>query len=338
MDLSLAASIPKEQSFAFDVDQIMGYYQGTGTKHTEPVGRNSRHFSPTPYFSTSSHHHHHGSQMKSHPGLTQGHAPLPRRPRQGKNTSPTPNTTFSTVSTLVPAQPSLFPSNQDGTDSGYYSTPLIDPFATPGSASVGGTDSQSHPSPTSSEGSVNMYQNPFSSSLWGLPTSLDNDEWMLYMQSGGGGAGTNGAGNNQLSMNMKPDVLGQKSASAMFDPMSDLNSTSLFDQGNLGLSDNTSRPSRMHPLAQSLTRNDLMGENGMEPKGQNNTSVAETSQPMNVDVFSPTANKLPTTSNSSPNQSLMASQPQTQDYDFLLGSMGSMGNMSNMSLSQQIPQ
>lgn len=345
VDLSLAASIPKEQSFAFDVDQIMGYYQGTGPKHTEPMGRNSRHFSPTPYFSTSSHHHH-GSHMRSHPGLTQGHAPLPRRPRQGKNTSPTPSTTFSSASALVPAQPSLFPS-QDGADSGYYSTPLIDPFATPGSASVGAdSQSQSHPSPTSSEGSVNMYQNPFSSSLWGLPTSLDNDEWMLYMQSGGGGVnGINGSGGNQLPMNMKPDALGQKGSNAMFDPMSDLNSTSLFDQSSLGLSDNASRSGRMHPLAQSLTRNDLIGEN-MGPKGQNNTSGPETSQAMNVDVFSPTANKLPTSSNSSPNQSLMTPQSQTQDYDFLLSSMGSMGSMGslgnmgsmNMSLLQQIPQ
>lgn len=189
-----------------------------------------------------------------------------------------------------------------------------------------------------------MYQNPFSSSLWGLPTSLDSDEWMLYMQSGGGGVngvnGVNGSGNNKLPVNMKPDALGQKGSNAMFDPMSDLNSTSLFDQGSLGLSDNGSRSGRMHPLAQSLTRNDLIGEN-MGPKGQDNTSGPGTSQAMNVDMFSPTSNKLPASSNTSPNLSLMApQQAQTQDYDFLLGSMGSMGNIGsmNMSLSQQIPQ
>ncbi|KAG0358569.1 hypothetical protein BGZ54_010367, partial [Gamsiella multidivaricata] len=52
-------TIPKEQSFAFDVNQIMGYYQAPGIRHAEPMGRNSRHFSPTPYFSPGSPHHNH---------------------------------------------------------------------------------------------------------------------------------------------------------------------------------------------------------------------------------------------------------------------------------------
>ncbi|KAG0331969.1 hypothetical protein BG004_001434, partial [Podila humilis] len=336
MGLSIAASIPKDQSFAFDVDQIMGYYQGNGAKHTEPMGRNSRHFSPTPYFS-SSHHHPGQGHLKSHPGLTQGHAPLPRRPRQGKNTSPTPSTSYVTAPSVAPAQPPIFPSSQEDADPGHHAMPLIDPFATPGSATVGADTQQPQPSPTSSDGSVNMYQNPFSSSLWGLPTSLDNDEWMLYMQGGGGGNSSHGQGNNgQIPVKSnKSSLTAGTNTNDMFDPMSVLNSTSLFDQNNLGLSDNFPRAGRLHPLAQSLTRNDLISGTNLETKGQIVSSERETSESMSVDMFTPTNDTRSTPSaNTSPvrqTQTMAQGSTHAQDYDFLLGNIGNMGTIGSMS-------
>ncbi|KAF9272810.1 hypothetical protein BGZ68_002077 [Mortierella alpina] len=229
--------IPKEQLFAFDVDQIMGYYQAPGIRHAEPQGRNSRHFSPTPYFSPTSPHHAQ-NQVRSHPGLTQGHAPLPRRPRQAKNTSVSPGSSISGAASSGPmtsishGSQSMFSTSQaDSMATGmasaneFYSTPLTDPFATPGSATIVNNLQQHQSQPqqqqqqqtqlqtaASSGGSINLYQNPFSSTVWNLPTSMDNDEWILYMQSGGAagsGLDANGlpvSGNTSSGINNNQNI------------------------------------------------------------------------------------------------------------------------------------
>ncbi|KAF9960769.1 hypothetical protein BGZ72_005934 [Mortierella alpina] len=293
MDISMVASIPKEQTFAFDVDQIMGYYNGTGAKHAEPMGRNSRHFSPTPYFSPAAGHHHYSQvQLKTHPGLTQGHSPLPRRPRQGKATPPSPSGSISVSSspaTATTPTSGFFPC-LDGTSMGNSAAPsqninaTIDPFAEPGSATLvtGGQQDMAD-----SEASLNMYQNPFSSSLWGLPTSLDNDEWMLYMQNGGA--------NGQAAMDLgidAPSHLGGNSSNtnngsnngsrgidsfSKVEPrmFADMNSGSNADQNMSCNGSQSGLGSRMHPLAQSLTRNDLLGAD--DHSGIINTSLASTS-------------------------------------------------------------
>ncbi|KAG0205440.1 hypothetical protein BGX28_002970 [Mortierella sp. GBA30] len=301
MDISMVTSIPKEQSFAFDVDQIMGYYQGTGAKHAEPMGRNSRHFSPTPYFSPAAGHLHHYSQvqMKSHPGLTQGHSPLPRRPRQGKNTSPSPSASgslsASSISVSTPTS-GFFPC-LDGTNVGVNAvqtanvTAAIDPFAAPGSATVATGAQQS---PVESEAPLNIYQNPFSSSLWGLPTSLDNDEWMLYMQSGGAnnqnamdlgidGQSNVAMGNNGNGSNSMNESNGIKAEGEAFRSLTDMTSVQLSDQNSVNINSSNSTPSsRMHPLAQSLTRNDLLGaddHHGGMINSMSTSSAASTSIP-----------------------------------------------------------
>ncbi|KAG0223681.1 hypothetical protein BGX31_008375 [Mortierella sp. GBA43] len=282
--LSTGSTTPKEQTYAYDIDQIMGYYHGAGPRHAEPMGRNSRHFSPTPYFSPSAnHHHHHQSQtpMKSHPGLSQGHAPLPRRPRHGKNTSPSPGvSSVSLVSSSAgPSQTNgFFPCLQETAaaigagatlnNSTVSNTPsnanaLLDPFATPGSATVTGANgmqqsamdnSQQRQQQQQQQQSLNLYQNPFSSSLWGLPTSMDTDEWMLYVQNSGAGQG--GAmdlsvdDQGSTSSSVSSGSVGStpiKSEPSMFGPLGDLNAT-LLDQST-----------RPHPLAQSMSRSDLFG-------------------------------------------------------------------------------
>ncbi|KAF9904802.1 hypothetical protein EC991_002306 [Linnemannia zychae] len=194
LDLLQSNLVPKEQSFAFDVDQIMGYYQAPGIRHAEPTGRNSRHFSPTPYFSPVSPHHAQ-NQVRPHPGLTQGHAPLPRRPRQTKNTSPTPGSIMSsgsitsTLSSNNPATSIYAPATSVDavvpSDSNFFNSPLIDPFAAPGSASM--VDGLPTISPESGQtnGGIALYHNPFAATLWNSPASMDNDEWIMYMQSGG---------------------------------------------------------------------------------------------------------------------------------------------------------
>ncbi|KAF9957600.1 hypothetical protein BGZ72_001639 [Mortierella alpina] len=320
--------IPKEQSFAFDVDQIMGYYQAPGIRHAEPQGRNSRHFSPTPYFSPTSPHHAQ-NQVRSHPGLTQGHAPLPRRPRQAKNTSVSPGSSVSGVASSGPMTSlsnggqSVFSTSQAesmaagmASSHGFYSTPLTDPFATPGSATIVNNLQQQHqPQPqqqvrsqtgAESGGSLNMYQNPFSSTVWNLPTSMDNDEWILYMQSGGAvGSGldanglptmgntsngnTNNSGNSGNSNNHNnnnsgasdTDNIQVKMENGLFKSIGDHTNTSplLLDNNavNLGSmnanSSNSALGNRMHPLAQSLTRNDLLDVVGPMTSGSRTGSV-----------------------------------------------------------------
>ncbi|KAF9377587.1 hypothetical protein CPC16_011752 [Podila verticillata] len=271
--LSAAYPIPKEESFAFDVDQIMGYYQGNATRHAEPKGRNGRHFSPTPYFSPDApHHSSHGHSSSRHPGLIQGHSPLPRRPRQTKNTSPSPGglasnplaTPMSSSGSSTSIGNNVYTSLvSDATaaavgvvDPNYYSTTPTDPFATPGSATIVDSQGQQQPQPqqqhrpspdrsTKPEGDNPTFdnqdfQNPFSSTLWNLPTSTDNEEWMLYMQNGGAGSG------KMEHPTAKPE---KGSVSGMMDENS---------VGGLVRSNSLTNRMHSHPLAQSLTRNELL--------------------------------------------------------------------------------
>ncbi|KAF8982571.1 hypothetical protein BGZ46_001036 [Entomortierella lignicola] len=293
-------AIPKEQSFAFDVNQIMGYYQAPGSKHHEPQGRNSRHFSPTPYFSPVSPHHGQ-NQMRHHPGLIQGHTPLPRRPRQTKNTSPTPNgaVPLSKNNQAGPVYSGTTPSETVvATNPNFYSTPppttplAIDPYAAPGSATVlvnhgdlQHTPVDSTPSPSAATGPL-VYQNPFSSTLWSLPTSMDNDEWMLYMQNGG----TSGQGGQAIPISERsnntattPSTTSSTTTNTTTTNTTNNNnstnsnsgSKALSDHGSPTLLDNTSvntnnlnsgntanNRMHIHPLAQSLTRNDLLSGTG----------------------------------------------------------------------------
>ncbi|KAF9187190.1 hypothetical protein BGZ50_002047 [Haplosporangium sp. Z 11] len=359
-DISMVASIPKEQTFAFDVDQIMGYYQGSGSgaKRMEPTGRNSRHFSPTPYFSPTAAHHHHllQNQMKTHPGLTQGHAPLPRRPRQGKNTSPspivptssTPNSAPTSASSTTPTS-GFFPSTQEisaPTKPTSNANSQIDPFAAPGTATV----PAGAQSPAESDSSFNsLYQNPFSSSLWGLPTSMDNEEWMLYMQNGG----ANGQNNMDLSvdghntaMTGSNDSESIKTEPGMFDQLSDLSSSSLMDHSGIGMdinntaNNNSGSSGILHPLAQSLTRNELMS-GGAQTSMINTSTIAVTSIPDTPSSMTSTAPNIPLADNSfSTSSSIPTSAPsavihtghqqqvdadqamsgaQSSGYDFFLG-------------------
>ncbi|KAF9989356.1 hypothetical protein BGZ75_006645 [Mortierella antarctica] len=377
MDISMVASIPKDQTFAFDVDQIMGYYNGTGAKHAEPMGRNSRHFSPTPYFSPAAGHHHYSQvQLKTHPGLTQGHSPLPRRPRQGKVTPPSPSGSISVSSSPATATATtptsgFFPC-LDGTSMGSSTAPTqnmnatIDPFAEPGSATLATGGQQDV---ADSEVSLNMYQNPFSSSLWGLPTSLDNDEWMLYMQNGGANGQTAmdlgvDAPNNQggINSNMNNGInSGSRSIDhfnkvepRMFASVPDMNSGSNTDQNMNSNSSQSALGSHMHPLAQSLTRNDLMGAddhsgiiNTSSTSSSLNTSIADAS-PMTssaiVESSSAALSSIPVSSavtsvstilsggQHQPTHLLSTHQP--SGYEFFLGGAGGMA----VQQQQQQPQ
>ncbi|KAG0043639.1 hypothetical protein BGZ83_011188, partial [Gryganskiella cystojenkinii] len=318
MDLSTqnAMAIPKEQNFAFDVDQIMGYYQAPGIRndHAESLGRNSRHFSPTPYFSP----HHAPNQIRPHPGLSQGHAPLPRRPRQVKNTSPSPAGSISSgnsstgligpgnPSTIFTTTPTADLTLVGASDPSYFTSAQIDPFAAPGSATVvgGPLQPQSQQQQPQSTGEVDtnfaIYQNPFSSTLWNLPTSMDNEEWMLYMQNGGtsgvtsgpNSAGASGAGatsggvipNGNLSRsnsnsgntsvpgsvnNSSSNGLSNATNSAttaiklenqsVFKSTSELNALDSSAALNKAVMSNRMHT---HPLAQSVTRGELLGRGG----------------------------------------------------------------------------
>ncbi|KAG0310519.1 hypothetical protein BGZ99_000332, partial [Dissophora globulifera] len=285
MDVATASVIPKEQSFAFDVDQIMGYYQGSAAKHTQPQGRNSRLFSPTPYFNPITGH---AQSLKTHPGLRQGQAPQPRRPRlSNKNTmssatSPGTNTITSTSSSLpsnngffsVMPGASQIAGFENGNGSGAQSN-SVEAFVVPGSATV--TNGELQDSPI--ESPVNSFQNPFSSSLWGLPTSMDPDDWMLYMQNGGGasdngldlGLEGDGGGNSQqgggtninnanrsgLANLLKADNPG------FFRPPTEFNS-GLADQNGInmvtsaGNAGSQATSVRSRPLTQSMSSQDLL--------------------------------------------------------------------------------
>ncbi|KAF8943465.1 hypothetical protein BGZ47_005412 [Haplosporangium gracile] len=265
LELLQSNMVPKEQSFAFDVDQIMGYYQAPGIRRAEPTGRNSRHFSPTPYFSPVSPHHAQ-NQVRSHPGLTQGHAPLPRRPRHTKNTSPTPGNIMSSGSiagtlsnnpatsmyTPGPSVDAVVPS-----DSNFFNSPLIDPFASPGSASVVDGLPTISPETGNTTGGITLYHNPFAATLWNSPTSMDNDEWIMYMQNGGSNgqlrsndgsstspSGANGGGKAGIKLENGLPTVAENNPLVM--NHSNASNSSLI------------HASRLHPLAQSMTRNDLM--------------------------------------------------------------------------------
>ncbi|KAI8595277.1 fungal-specific transcription factor domain-containing protein [Dissophora ornata] len=373
-DLSMVGSTPKEQSFAFDVDQIMGYYQGPGAKHTLPQGRNSRHFSPTPYFSPAAGHYQHHSQggpMKSHPGLTQGHSPLPRRPRQGKNLSPSPSSSASSISVSGPGSTAgYFPSTPDlvatganfnnNGESSSNSNTQLDPFATPGSATVGTNSAQQSPVETEQPLS-NAFQNPFSSSLWGLPTSMDSDDWIRYMQNGGGtgesvlGLGVDGqnsvnsnnnnnnnnnnnsgssnlSNGNSMSGGNKPE--GGASGGAMLGPLSEFHS-GLLDQSNIHMTTNnpnisnnnnntTSSNNRMHPLAQSMTSQELMagtGQSGIIVGSSGiNTSTIPTSSSSSIAIASSSSSS--SSSSSIPDTSNSVTTHRPSEYFYLGGNMG----------------
>ncbi|KAG0256352.1 hypothetical protein BGZ95_005522, partial [Linnemannia exigua] len=387
-DISMVASIPKEQSFAFDVNQILGYYQRNGAKHTEPTGRNSRHFSPTPYFSSAGGHHQPQAPMKSHPGLTQGHAPLPRRPRQGKNTSPSPSGSFTSATashlggTSTTPTSAVFPTMVDqvmsavpissaasDTSSANSTTTFNDPFGTPGSATV--TNNGLPPSPAETDMSFNSnpYQNPFSSSLWGLPTSMDSDEWMLYMQNGGASSSGSAQSGLDLSAESAGSTSGLKTANEMFGPIPDLTSNSFMDTNNVNMNmgnmnnSNLAPNSKSHPLSQSLTSNDLMSgldHAGARPSSSSSSSgviLAPTSFSGATSSPATTAtSSIPTTTAISLHQGSMlpgyqqhsmvdnsfipantAQQQQQQlpsEYDFLLGT-GSLGVQQQQQQQQQ---
>ncbi|KAF9947145.1 hypothetical protein BGZ70_002853 [Mortierella alpina] len=312
-------AIPKEQLFAFDVDQIMGYYQAPGIRHAEPQGRNSRHFSPTPYFSPISPHHAQ-NQVKSHPGLTQGHAPLPRRPRQAKNTSVSPGSSVSgaasngPMTSLSNGSQSVFSTSQAdnmatgmASANGFYSPAPTDPFAAPGSATI----------------------------------------WVLYMQNGGAvGAGldangldanglpatgipgcgnnTNRNANNANSNNNSnnggashTNNIQVKMEDGLFKSIGDQNNTSplLLDNNAVNLSSmnangsNSTLGNRMHPLAQSLTRNDLLDGVGTMTGGGGSSSVpAQQSSLSQLSQLSQQTQRQ---------QPLLASQG--SEYDFYMG-------------------
>ncbi|KAF9433603.1 hypothetical protein BGZ76_009234 [Entomortierella beljakovae] len=352
-DTTPSYAIPKEQSFAFDVDQIMGYYKAPGIKHAEPQGRNSRHFSPTPYFSPVSSHHSQ-SQIRHHPGLTQGHAPLPRRPRQTKNTSPTPSgpTTLSRNSQAGPIYSNTMSPETAAkiTDPNIYSTPppstplSLDPFATPGAVSVIVDNSElSHTlvdsSSTAPATPMNLYQNPFSSSMWSLPTSIDNDEWMMYMQNGSTSAtafpiherNMNSGSNKTLLDNGSPTLLDN----ASINPNNPSSSTTNL-HGNR---------THSHPLAQSMTRSDIISIVGSDRSNDiatpvvasSNLLIAGSYSSQNSSTGSPTAQQPPPQLHSHNNprlqqqlhhhhpqqqqqQPLLQSQAPTNEYAFFLNS------------------
>ncbi|KAF9928066.1 hypothetical protein FBU30_002666 [Linnemannia zychae] len=371
-DISIAASIPKEQSFAFDVNQIMGYYQRNGVKHAEPMGRNSRHFSPTPYFSSAGGHHQPQLPMKSHPGLIQGHTPLPRRPRQGKNTSPSPNGSFTSVTSPTPAN-TVFSSITDQimtavpTSSATSDTPSTndtntststasDPFGTPGSATVINNGLPPSPAETDMSFSANPYQNPFSSSLWGLPTSMDSDEWMLYMQNGGANGQSSGM---DLSAESAGNPSGLKATNELFGPIPDLTANSFVDSNNVNMNmgninNNGLTPNnKSHPLSQSMTSNDLVGNldhAGARPTSSSSVSdniIAQTSYSSAPSSASPALSVISNTSSilstslhqgpmltgyqqhAIPNNSYMSAQTthqqQPSEFDFLLSGSSSVG-------------
>ncbi|KAG0213238.1 hypothetical protein BGX28_004811 [Mortierella sp. GBA30] len=378
-----SVSIPKEQSFAFDVDQIMGYYQSPGIRHAEPLGRNSRHFSPTPYFSPISPHHAQ-SQIPSHPGLTQGHAPLPRRPRQTKNTLGSPMNSGSS-SMLTASMPSVSNTGTQGTPavfsrtatshpegsmtgttspSGYYPTPLIDSFVTSPSAPVAnGVDQQQQQQQqqraiqlTADGRGVpsNMYQNPYSSTVWNLPTSMDNDEWILYMQNGGAfTSGQIGLNTNGLSMTGKENNSSNKNSTSnnsnnnnnnnnstvnsskgkiedgVFTPVSGHNiSPTLLDNNEVNLgavntnanSSNTTVNNCLHPLSQSLTRNDLLENAGTSDNRNSNNSGNSGVPDVAIHPQQQQHNHLSQQAQTQP-QLLLPSQG-AAEYDFFMNNTG----------------
>lgn len=218
----------------------------------------------------------------------------------------------------------------------FYSTPLTDPFATPGSATIVNNLQQHQSQPqqqqqqqtrsqtaASSGGAINLYQNPFSSTVWNLPTSMDNDEWILYMQSGGAagsGLDANGlpvSGNTSSGINNNQNINSSSNSNnintsnisnnnntssnsgttnannfqvkmeeGFFKTTADHINTSplLLDNNAVNLSNmnanssNSTLGNRMHPLAQSLTRNDLLDATG-NMSGGGSVPANQPSQP-----------------------------------------------------------
>ncbi|KAF9581264.1 hypothetical protein BGW38_001781, partial [Lunasporangiospora selenospora] len=273
----IAPSVPKEQSYAFDVDQIMGYYKAPGTRHSEPMGRNSRHFSPTPYFSPASSHHAQNS-IPTHPGLSHGHAPLPRRPRQAKNPSHSPGTSTS----------ASFSSQ------GVQTPPL--------STTLRSTQAQTPMTPSNPQMPLNMYPNPFASSLWSLPTSVvDNDEWMVYMQGGNSGGGVTSAGGstaNSAVPSLQRSSSQPGSVNGMDSRMFDLSApVALLDQSNshtrqVGAKANGGA----HPFSQNVSQSDFLNTGANSGLG---TTTAENINVILLEQQQPTSYSMATMSGSS---------------------------------------
>ncbi|KAF9973932.1 hypothetical protein BGZ73_002801 [Actinomortierella ambigua] len=283
----------KEQSFAFDVNHIMGYYQAVqkNLQRREPMGRNSRHFSPSPYYN-SAHHSQSSSHLsnQAHPGLAQGHVPLPRRPRQTKNSSPTPSQSHGSSGsgsgsgsiaegfTPSPTNPPILYSNMPESDAAtttqqnmdptlFVAAGVVsDPFGVPGSATLptglppAPLQGQVVPERPAGEAPLNVFPNPFSSSLWSIPTSMDNDEWMLYMQNAQSGQGMDGMqtpkdGTGSPVTGESPFKQSPSSAAPSPLPGSPMVSGSVGGMTAAGGAAHTSR--NTHPLAQSMTSQDL---------------------------------------------------------------------------------
>ncbi|GJJ72998.1 hypothetical protein EMPS_05356 [Entomortierella parvispora] len=268
---SSVASASKDQ-FEFDVNQIMGYYQGSGY-HEESSGRNSRHFTPTPYYSSSAPRHH--GPLGTHPGLSHGHSQQLRRPRQTKITSPPTTTTgppqpfssgysFSTPSITIPANVNflptlgsagLVPGSSANTPDQFINTMSPSSISTPSPTAAEAVNSLQHHSGIAPS---NPLSNPFASSLWGIPTSVDNDEWMLYMQSGGG-MDTAGALGVDVNQTQAQTLTTLDQSSDIYSSLVDMDS-SVPTMNNSGAQVNPySARNRggAHPLAQSLTRNEI---------------------------------------------------------------------------------
>ncbi|KAF9997580.1 hypothetical protein BGZ79_008736 [Entomortierella chlamydospora] len=331
--LSTPYTIPKEQNFAFDVNQIMGYYQSPKTKHAEPQGRNSRHFSPTPYSSTASPYHNH-NQVRSHPGLIQGHAPLPRRPRQTKNASPTPNgvAPLSNNNQAGPVYSGSMASETvaTATDPTFYSTPpsatplTIDPYATPGAATVMADHGDLQHTPVeaaaaaATAGSLNLYQNPFSSTLWSLPTSMDNDEWMLYMQNSNSNSSQaipinerSNSNNNSNNINGGNKALSDHGSPTLLDNTSvNLNSPNISNNSTANPQGNRLH---IHPLSQSLTRSDFLSGTG-EGNISNVSATVGSPSIQQQQLHAHRHQRL-----QQPQQPLLQSQTTPNEYAFFLG-------------------
>jgi len=252
----------------------MGYYQGSDHQLEESLGRNSRHFTPSPYYSSSARRRH--GPLGTHPGLSHGHSQQLRRPRQTKSSySPTAGSSQSFEPSYSFGAPSIF----IPTTEGFFPTLGPTDFVTRSSVSTSDFDDTismnmsdlpiSMPLPTTTE-TVDILQlnseatpsstshNPFSSSLWGIPTSTDSDEWMLYMQNS---RGTDSIGTNSLDAGRTQARTSKTDQGIdIFRSLEDMNSAVPTMDNNDLQANSYSTGSRggTHPLAQSLTSNDLL--------------------------------------------------------------------------------
>ncbi|KAG0235732.1 hypothetical protein BGW42_004782 [Actinomortierella wolfii] len=177
--------------------------------------------------------------------------------------------------TPSPSNPSVLYSNiqeseaavQQSVDPGLFTTAANDPFGVPGSATLSTGVSQPPlqgqivSEQPMSESPLTAIQNPFSSSLWSIPTSMDNEEWMLYMQNAQNGQAVDGMQTPNDTTAESPvtsESLFRLSPSAAVSPLP----ASPMVGANVALTATagTIHANRnVHPLAQSLTSQDLDG-------------------------------------------------------------------------------